>query len=125
MTVANVVHVVAMEIHGAAAGGVLNPDALRLDDGVEARRGDRLTQKKTLIVGKQCLRFRVEVFLGPRTPLRRQIGVALGFFRSSHRGLSSRASGARPGTDLSLCRLLPGSRLSRCALGRDDSGIYL
>ena len=60
MAVADVVDVVAVEIHVAAAGEVLDPDAFRLGDGVEARGRDRLAQEVALVVGQQRARRRVE-----------------------------------------------------------------
>ena len=77
MAVTDVVDVVAMEIHVAAPGAILDEDAFRLDDGVEARGRDRLAQEVTRIFVEDGAGVLVE---GPRLPRRaaaRQVGVAL------------------------------------------------
>ena len=53
MAVADVMHVVAVEIHVAPAGHVLDPDALGLGNGVEARRRHRLAQEVARVLGQQ------------------------------------------------------------------------
>jgi hypothetical protein len=52
MAIADVVHVVAVEIHIAAPGHVLDVDALGLGNGVEAGRRDRLAQEVARIGGQ-------------------------------------------------------------------------
>ena len=49
-----------MEIHVAAAGGVLDPDPLGAGDGVEAGRGDGLPQERGLVAGEQVRGRRIE-----------------------------------------------------------------
>src|SRR5205085_11889485 len=75
----DVMHIVAVEIHGATAGRVLEPDALGADDGIEARGRHRLAQEIFLVFGEQPLRCGVEILRRPCSALWRQVGVALGF----------------------------------------------
>jgi hypothetical protein len=63
--VADVVHVVAMEIHVAPAGHVLDPDALGAPDGVQAGRRDGLVQEGSAVARQQLARVRVEVLALP------------------------------------------------------------
>ena len=75
--VADVVDVVAMEIHVAAALDVLDPDALRLGDGIQAGGGDRLPQEVLLVRLEHRPRASVEGTRLPLRPPRGEIGVAL------------------------------------------------
>ena len=66
MAVADVVHVVAVKIHVAPAGRILDEDALGLGDRIEARRRHRLAQEIALVLGQQRARGGIE-----RAPLPR------------------------------------------------------
>src|SRR5690606_5575088 len=83
MAVADMVHAVAVEIHVAPAGGVLDPDAFRLRDGAEAGAGKALVQEGGGVARDEVLR--------PPVPEARIPGPACGgciglTFRVNQRG---------------------------------------
>ena len=86
MAVADVMHVVAVEIHVAPAGGILDANAFGLDDGIEARRRDGLPEEIALVLGQKRARGGVEIAPRPGAALRRKIGVALRLLRSFRHG---------------------------------------
>jgi hypothetical protein len=77
MAVPDVMHVVAVKIHVAAAGHVLDVDAFGLGDGVQAGRRNRLAQKMTLIRLQQRARGVIERPRLPGSATPGEIGVAL------------------------------------------------
>ena len=77
MPIADVVHVVAVEIHVAAPGRVLDPDAFRLDDGVEARRRHGLMQEGARVALEKGAPARVEMLALPASATIGEVGVAL------------------------------------------------
>ncbi len=78
MAVADVVHVVAVEIHIAAARHILDPDAVRLRYGVKARRRDGLAQEMPLVGRENLPRGGVERAGLPAGAATGEVGVALG-----------------------------------------------
>ena len=78
MAVADLVHVVAVEIHDPPALDVLEPDPFARGERVEARRGQRLVQEMPRVGVEQRPRRAVHVLRLERAPQRRQIDVALG-----------------------------------------------
>ena len=132
MAVADVMHVVAVEIHVAAAGRILDPDALGLGDGVEAGRRHRLAQEIALVLGEQRRASRVERSRLPGARGGREVGVALGLgdglarsiVRCSHLavipglvpGIQSSASAAR--------MTHPGNPRNKSRAGKRRDDIY-
>jgi hypothetical protein len=78
VAVADVVDVVAVEVHVAAAGQVLDPDPLRAPDRREAGRGERLVEEVAGVLVQERASRGVEVAPRPGRPLRRAIAVAVG-----------------------------------------------
>ncbi len=76
MPVTDVMHIVAVKIHIAAAGRVFDVNTFGLHDGVETRGRDGLPKKIPLILGQQLARRGVKIARGPRLPLRRLVSVA-------------------------------------------------
>jgi hypothetical protein len=60
VAIADVMHVVAVKIHVAAAGHILDVDALGLGDGIQAGRRNRLTQKIARILLQEHARGVIE-----------------------------------------------------------------
>ena len=77
MPIADVVHIVAVEIHVAAPSRVLDPDAFRLDDGVEAWRRDGLMQESARVALEKGAPARVEMLALPAGATIGEVGVAL------------------------------------------------
>jgi hypothetical protein len=85
MRIADVVHVVAVKIHVAPAGHVLDPDALGAADRVQARRRHRLVQERGAVAVEQGARGHVEVVRLPARAACRQVDVAFGLGRDGGR----------------------------------------
>ena len=78
MAVADVMHVVAVEIHVPPAGRILDEDALGLGDRIEARRRHRLAQEIALVLGQHRAGGAIERPPLPRRTPAGEVGVALG-----------------------------------------------
>src|SRR5262249_37090891 len=76
MTIADVVDIVAVEIHVAAAGNILDPDAFRLCNRIEARGRDRLMQERRGIAREQSTGGTVERTVLPLATLVGEICIA-------------------------------------------------
>ena len=82
MRVADVVHVVAVEVHVAAAGHVLDVRALGLADRRQAGRRHRLVQEGGAVARQQCAARLVEVLALPGRAARRVVDVAFALRRT-------------------------------------------
>src|SRR5690606_26573590 len=78
VAVADVMDVVAVEIHVATAGDILDPDALRLGNRIEARRRDGLAQEIALVFRQQHAGAVVEGAALPFSAAAGQVRIALG-----------------------------------------------
>ena len=75
--IADMVHIVAMEVHVASAAHVLDPDALGPGDRTQAGRGNRLMQESGAVARQQVTRVLVQVLRLPLAPARRLVDIAL------------------------------------------------
>ena len=80
MAVADVVDVVAVEIHVAPAGKILNPDPFRLGGGVEAWRRYGLVKESGFVPCEQGLGRRLDPSSLPFGTPGGQVRVAFGFW---------------------------------------------
>jgi hypothetical protein len=78
MPVADLVHVVAMEVHEAPAFDVGQPDAVGFDQRVEAGRRQRLVHERRAVALEPRARQRADVLLLVALASRRKIDVAFG-----------------------------------------------
>src|SRR5512134_2397556 len=76
MPVAELVHVVAVEIHDAPAVERFQPDAGRRLQGVEARGGERLVQEEARVLGEQRASRVAQRALLPGFPPPRKVDVS-------------------------------------------------
>ena len=70
MAIADVMHVITMEIHVTFAGMVFDPDTFSLADGIQARCRNRLMQKVLCIPMKNFSGFDINMCSLPITPSR-------------------------------------------------------
>ena len=77
MAVAQVVDVVAMEVHVATPGHVFDVQTFGFDHRGQTRGRDRLVQKDGAVTGQQRATLIIEVFALPGCPQRRAVDVAL------------------------------------------------
>ena len=81
MAVTDVVHRVAVEIHEAAAGMVLDPDPLGLANRRETRRGHGLVQEVARVFREQVLVLRPGGARGPAPPQGGEVRLPFGLRR--------------------------------------------
>jgi hypothetical protein len=93
MPMSDVVHVVAMEVHVAPAGQVLDEQAFGLGDGRQAGRGHRLVQEGRAVARQQRAAGLVQVFTLPGGAQGRAVDVALAL-----RGVEAHATLKPPST---------------------------
>jgi len=80
MAIADVMHIVAVEIHVAPAGQILDPDALGLADRRQAGGRDRLVQEVARVFLEQRIARGMAMTRRPLGAPARSIDVALGLF---------------------------------------------
>src|SRR5258706_9916660 len=131
MAVADMMHVVAMKIHVAPAGHILDENALSPTDAAQARRRHGLMQERLCVAIEQRARLGIDMALAPRFPRRCRVGVAfgLGWGTLAHDVLTD---GARPAVSTANANRKPSepetrrrqSSSQRCILEHRPEPLY-
>ena len=99
MCVPDVMHVVAVKIHVAAAGRVLDVDAVGRTNAVEAWRGQGLMEEVTRVLVQPVPRLRADLALDSLGPPRRQVQIAFDPFERAIRHVATPPRRGRPRPD--------------------------
>lgn len=119
MAVADMVDAVAVEIHVAASGGVLDPDAFGLGNRRDTRAGKALVEKGRRVAAQQFLRRRVALPGAPFLAGYGFVGFAFGMDERHWPNNSSMVSSPSPKPVLAPVPLVTmTSRASVCGASR-------